>query len=104
MKQVNNFEKNRRALKDWMVEHEVFNFKLSNPVRAEVFYPGNRNEDSIPEIVYCQNVILSPRVFKGKIARLDLNFKDTNGNFICYNDLSDGNFYKNVLREIKNLN
>lgn len=101
MKQVNNFEKNRRALKDWMVEHEVFNFKLSNPVRAEVFYPWNRNEDSIPEIVYCQNVGLAPRVFNGKIHRWELNFKDTEGNFICYNDLSDGNFYKNVLKEIK---
>lgn len=101
MKQVNNFEKNRRALKDWMVEHEVFNFKLSNPVKAEAFYPGNRNEDSIPEIVYCQNVMLTPIVYNGIVDRLVLNFKDTDGNFICYNDLSDGNFYKNVLREIK---
>ncbi len=28
MKQVNNFEKNRKALRDWMLKHEVYNFKM----------------------------------------------------------------------------
>lgn len=101
MRHINNFEKNRKALKEWMVKHNIYCFPLTNPVKTEVYYYGNRENDSKPDIAYCQYVALLPRIYKGKIYRWELSFKDTKGECICYNDLSDGNFYKDVLNDLK---
>lgn len=101
MKRINNFEKNRRELKKWLETHEIFAFNLMKPVKVEVFYPGNRNEDSVPDIAFCQKIMFTPRIYNGKVYRFELSFKDINGRDICHNDLCDGNFYKDVLNEIK---
>lgn len=101
MRQINNFEKNRKALKDWMMERGVFSFVLESPVRAEVYYPGNRGEGCVPDVVCCGYVMILPKVCNGRIDRWELKFKDTEGRDICYNDLSDGNFYRDILDGIK---